>query len=41
VIADRAGFSYVESLSVAFRQAVGMPPGQFRRRHAAAADRRG
>lgn len=40
VIADRAGFSYVESLSVAFRQAVGMPPGQFRRRHAAAADRR-
>jgi LacI family transcriptional regulator len=36
VIADRAGFSYVESLSVAFRQAVGMPPGQYRRQHAEA-----
>jgi LacI family transcriptional regulator len=34
VIAKRAGFSHVEYLCAAFRQAVGLPPGIYRREHA-------
>jgi LacI family transcriptional regulator len=33
-IAERAGFSHVEYLSAAFRQATGLPPGSYRREHA-------
>lgn len=29
-VADRAGFSYVEYMSVAFKRVVGIPPGEFR-----------
>jgi LacI family transcriptional regulator len=36
-VADRAGFSYVEYLSVAFKRVVGVPPGEFRRSQAAGA----
>ena len=34
VIAKRTGFSHVEYLCAAFRQAVGLPPGAYRREHA-------
>jgi LacI family transcriptional regulator len=34
VIAKRTGFSHVEYLCAAFRQAVGLPPGSYRREHA-------
>jgi LacI family transcriptional regulator len=34
VIAKRAGFSHVEYLCAAFRQATGRPPGTYRREHA-------
>jgi LacI family transcriptional regulator len=33
VIAKRTGFSHVEYLSAAFRQATGLPPGAYRRKH--------
>jgi LacI family transcriptional regulator len=33
VIAKRTGFSHVEYLSAAFRQAFGLPPGSYRREH--------
>jgi LacI family transcriptional regulator len=33
VIANRTGFSHVEYLCAAFRQAVGLPPGAYRREH--------
>ncbi|HUQ68526.1 MAG TPA: DNA-binding transcriptional regulator [Planctomycetaceae bacterium] len=39
VIADRAGFSYVEYMSVAFKRAVGTSPGEFRRNHAGSSPR--
>lgn len=29
-VADRAGFSYVEYMSVAFKRVIGIPPGEFR-----------
>ena len=31
---ERTGFSHVEYLCAAFRQAVGLPPGAYRREHA-------
>jgi LacI family transcriptional regulator len=34
VIAQRTGFSHVEYLCAAFRQATGLPPGTYRREHA-------
>ena len=34
VIAKRTGFAHVEYLCAAFRQAVGLPPGAYRREHA-------
>ena len=34
VIANRTGFSHVEYLSAAFRQAFGSPPATYRREHA-------
>jgi LacI family transcriptional regulator len=33
VIAERTGFSHVEYLCAAFRQAFGLPPGAYRREH--------
>jgi LacI family transcriptional regulator len=33
-IAQRTGFSHGENLCAAFRQAVGLPPGTYRREHA-------
>jgi LacI family transcriptional regulator len=33
VIAKQTGFSHVEYLSAAFRQACGLPPGAYRRAH--------
>lgn len=39
IIADRAGFSYVEYLSVAFKRELGVSPGEFRRVNAGATTR--
>lgn len=36
-VAERAGFSYVEYLSVAFKRVVGVPPGEFRKLQGATA----
>jgi LacI family transcriptional regulator len=33
-IAERTGFSHAEYLCATFRQAVGLPPGAYRREHA-------
>jgi LacI family transcriptional regulator len=39
-IADATGFSSVAHLSVAFKHATSLPPGEFRRRHQSAARQR-